>query len=250
MHVSKLGPFRGCALSSPRYSGRADTESPSQQESVHDTPRKRTEKREHTTPYQPQDGGDGYCQQNMPQFGHPFYAPYQPYPYQAYAYPLEYRSTAFPEPTWHHTVAPLMQPHPQTQAGFSTPQAPPSCKGQAPMVPTAPPKRTKHNSRHPLVQATTLYSGPGGHDTEPFSPSTQSDMDVVPGDTVPGHSPSIISQSFHSDHSSASSDYDIPDAGGQGPSSQPSLEDFSSYTQLIMRMAKTLQIGAQIPQQE
>ena len=97
---------RAIAPSSPRYSGWADTESPSEQESVHDTPRKRTEKRRHTILYQSQDAGDGYRQQGPPQFGHPFHAPYQSYPYQGYAYPLDYQSTTFHQPAWHHTVAP------------------------------------------------------------------------------------------------------------------------------------------------
>ena len=75
-------------------------------------------------------------------------------------------------------------------------------------------------------------------------------MGVVPEDAVPRCSPSLASQSFPDDHSMASSESDAPDAVGQGSSFQPSLEDFSSYAQLIMCMAKTLQLDAQIPQQE
>ena len=74
------------AHSSPRYSGRAETESPSERECDHETPRKRTAKCKNIAPYQPRDGGDGYRPQGLPQFGHSFYAPFQPCPYPGYAY--------------------------------------------------------------------------------------------------------------------------------------------------------------------
>ena len=105
-----------------------------------------------------------------------------------------------------------------------------------PTVPTAIPKCTKLTDAHSSVRAATLYSGPDTHDTVPFSPSAQSDGDMVPEDMVPRRSPSIASQS--SNPSMASSDSDAPDTGTLGSSSQPSSEDFSSYAQLIILMQK------------
>ncbi|XP_078241376.1 uncharacterized protein LOC144586685 [Pogona vitticeps] len=163
---------RAVAHPSPRYSGRADTESPSEQESDHETPRKRTAKRKNIAPYQPRDGGDGYRPQGPPQFGHPFYAPFHPYPYQGYAYQPEPQAQVL----WHHTVAPSIPCQPHTQQDFSTPQAP-SRKRQFPTVPTALPKRAKYSGGHPLVRATTLYFGPDARNTVPFSQSTQSDVE-------------------------------------------------------------------------
>ena len=94
-----------------------------------------------------------------------------------------------------------------------------------------------------------MYSGPHNHDTEPFSVSTQLDADPILSAPVP-HPPPSTSQSSRGASSSSSDESEAPDAGTTGNILQSPLKDYTSYAQLILRMAKTLKLDAQIPQQE
>ena len=97
-----------------------------------------------------------------------------------------------------------------------------------------------------------LYSAPHGLDTEAFSASTQSETEPIPRALVLSlhRSTSLVSRSSQDDNSSSSGESDMPGTGATDSQPQSPLEDYTSYAQLILCMAKTLQLDVEISQQE